>query len=310
MGIVIERSDNGWQTTITAPTTTIGREGTDIAINHKSISRMHARIFRLGDETTIEDAGSRNGTAVNGKKLGVGERVQLVPGAVVRLGDSIELKVLDAEAKPEAAKETSHTVEAEPDALIAQTKSGAVQAAALIELLYRAQTSLFPLQAVGDLHRAALELVLTHVSATRVSLQLLDASGLAHSVLTLDHVARPVDDHFRMSTSVTQRVLEQRKVLLIRERGKDVTFAKRRSLILDEVSSVIAAPVFDGDEIFGLIYADVRGAQLELNDSEAAIVTLVASLLGTALVCARVVDGLTKERELLRAEIARLSAER
>jgi pSer/pThr/pTyr-binding forkhead associated (FHA) protein len=50
------------------------------------ISRRHARVVGGGGQYAIEDMGSTNGTMVNGRRLGVGQRVPLQPGDLVVLG--------------------------------------------------------------------------------------------------------------------------------------------------------------------------------------------------------------------------------
>ena len=49
---------------------TVGRHPTNsLRVDEDSISRFHARIMRSGDEYTVEDMGSRNGTFVAGKRV-------------------------------------------------------------------------------------------------------------------------------------------------------------------------------------------------------------------------------------------------
>jgi hypothetical protein len=64
----------------------VGREeGLPVSLpNESSISRRHAEIVRTGDEITIRDLGSTNGTFVNGEKID-GERL-VHPGDEVQLG--------------------------------------------------------------------------------------------------------------------------------------------------------------------------------------------------------------------------------
>ncbi len=50
------------------------------------ISRRHARITGRNGRHEIEDLGSTNGTRVNGKKLGIGQKVRLKPGDRVTIG--------------------------------------------------------------------------------------------------------------------------------------------------------------------------------------------------------------------------------
>lgn len=69
---------------------TLGRDpSNDIVIGDPQISRQHARLRRQGTVMTIEDAGSTNGTFVNGMRL-IGPHT-LVDGDVISLGDAATL---------------------------------------------------------------------------------------------------------------------------------------------------------------------------------------------------------------------------
>ncbi|MCP4540924.1 MAG: FHA domain-containing protein [Chloroflexi bacterium] len=75
----------------------IGRDPhNNIVINDPQISRQHARIMRQGDLMVVEDAGSTNGTFVNGMRL-TGPHA-LANGDVVGLGDVVTLTYYGASA--------------------------------------------------------------------------------------------------------------------------------------------------------------------------------------------------------------------
>ena len=81
---------------------TIGREDrNDAVVPDPSISRFHAFLKRAPDgRASIQDAGSTNGSTVNGASVparGVGEPTPLKPGDTVRLGQ-VEFTFLDAPA--------------------------------------------------------------------------------------------------------------------------------------------------------------------------------------------------------------------
>ncbi|MES1206730.1 MAG: FHA domain-containing protein [Pseudomonadota bacterium] len=62
----------------------IGRtDENDVVLNHRSISRHHAKLVRDGDRYTIVDLQSANGVRVNGEDY---ERIELNPGDVLELG--------------------------------------------------------------------------------------------------------------------------------------------------------------------------------------------------------------------------------
>ena len=74
----------GWSARLD-PGALIGRDhGCDLCLPDALVSRQHARVCQRGQETAIEDLGSRNGLYVNGRRCaGV---VGLHAGDHVRLG--------------------------------------------------------------------------------------------------------------------------------------------------------------------------------------------------------------------------------
>jgi hypothetical protein len=75
---------------------TLGRDpGNEIVIGDPQVSRQHARITRQGGLTVIEDAGSTNGTFVNGLRL-AGPHT-LTDGDVISLGDAVTLSYHSAD---------------------------------------------------------------------------------------------------------------------------------------------------------------------------------------------------------------------
>ncbi len=75
---------------------TLGRDpDNEIAIGDPQVSRQHARITRQGGLTVIEDAGSTNGTFVNGLRL-AGPHT-LTDGDVISLGDAVTLSYHSAD---------------------------------------------------------------------------------------------------------------------------------------------------------------------------------------------------------------------
>jgi two-component system response regulator AtoC len=64
----------------------IGRgEGCELRLEDPAISRQHAALI-FGQGVTLEDSGSANGTFLEGRKIGSGERALVKPGEVVELG--------------------------------------------------------------------------------------------------------------------------------------------------------------------------------------------------------------------------------
>ncbi|HYQ15466.1 MAG TPA: GGDEF domain-containing protein, partial [Polyangiaceae bacterium] len=69
---------------------TVGRHPTNqLRVDEDSISRFHARIVRSGDEFTVEDLGSRNGTFVAGKRI---TRAKLEHDAWLQFGPRVSFR--------------------------------------------------------------------------------------------------------------------------------------------------------------------------------------------------------------------------
>jgi hypothetical protein len=65
----------------------IGRsDENDVVIRDGRVSRKHARIVADGDGFAIEDLGSSNGTAVDGRRA---DHARLAPGTAVVVGDTV-----------------------------------------------------------------------------------------------------------------------------------------------------------------------------------------------------------------------------
>ena len=67
---------------------TIGKkeEYADVILKESTVSRLHARIFRNGDDMLLQDLNSRNGTYLNGKRLQPNEKAVIIPEDEIAFG--------------------------------------------------------------------------------------------------------------------------------------------------------------------------------------------------------------------------------
>jgi pSer/pThr/pTyr-binding forkhead associated (FHA) protein len=63
----------------------------DVVVPDPSISKQHAYLARTDGGAVVQDAGSRNGTFVNGRRLAAGERAGLGDGDILQLGPGVSL---------------------------------------------------------------------------------------------------------------------------------------------------------------------------------------------------------------------------
>lgn len=108
-----------WKGRVEAPyCLRVGREGAwaDLVLDYRGVSRHHLEIRAAGRGYRLFDAGSSNGTVVNGKQVGPGGRV-LAEGDVVGLADEVTLRVVSITPAPftekTEKKDTLPTLEVE-----------------------------------------------------------------------------------------------------------------------------------------------------------------------------------------------------
>ncbi len=80
---------NGDVFTIPEGETTVGREATNglALVAETTVSRRHASLTKTGDEISVRDEGSSNGTFVNGRKID--DSTVLRPGDMVQFGQAV-----------------------------------------------------------------------------------------------------------------------------------------------------------------------------------------------------------------------------
>ena len=94
--------DAGKSAELTGERLTIGREpGIELELTDDEISRRHAAVMISGERATIEDLGSRNGTYVDGRRIG--EPTELKGGETIKAGQT-EIFVSTEPARADATK--------------------------------------------------------------------------------------------------------------------------------------------------------------------------------------------------------------
>lgn len=74
---------------------TIGRAGNnDVVLQHSSVSKFHAYLRHMGSSWTVSDAGSRNGTLLDERKLPPERSFPLHSGAKIVLSEAVSLEFL------------------------------------------------------------------------------------------------------------------------------------------------------------------------------------------------------------------------
>ncbi|MEM9553140.1 MAG: SpoIIE family protein phosphatase [Acidobacteriota bacterium] len=279
----------------------IGRgAGNTLHFRDPWLSRVHARIVFRGDSYWLEDAGSRNGTFINGAR--VDTRQALSHGDSIELGDvrlrfvedsSTQLQV--AESEISLSSKGTVIISSEElrfdrykESVAARRAAGELGAAmtpeGLLPALNAVASALISHYPIEQLVEKVLTLVLDAVPAERGALLLRRRGRERHgpSVGKLEVRARRGygdDEDVRVSRTVIEVAVEARQAILTTDAQSDARFDRAESIMLQGIRSVLCVPLVNNDrEVIGLIYLDDRIASPIFSETALRLVGLTANL--------------------------------
>jgi sigma-B regulation protein RsbU (phosphoserine phosphatase) len=243
------------------------------------LSRQHLAIERDGDGWALRDLASKNGTILNGAR--VAERTPLKPGDRIMAGHLI--LIFDGSAtrpsKPvvvfdplEEENHTSSTVITNLEGAIKPDKpeGDAGFAAAQVSALIRAGNELAGHRPLPELFRFILDLSIQTVKADRGVLMTLEDGELV--------VRANKGDGFHISTAVRDRVLNSGSSVLVRDTSIDDAFRERKSIVEQNIRTLMAVPLQTRDQIIGLIYVDSPSLLREFTKDDLNLLTVMANV--------------------------------
>jgi hypothetical protein len=231
----------------------IGRaEDCELRIDHPSVSRRHAELWRDGDHWRVIDLGSKNGTFLAGTRIG---SVRLDGSGWLRLGDVMcEFEQLT----PDAA------------ALAEQRQAARLANSQLFAQRLEAQTRLPDL--LLDTVRATVELA----ECERGFLLLGEPDALQvaarHGLDAQSLHAR----EFAGSVGAVQRALAGDGPLVLNDLGDDPALAGRASVIAGGLRALVCLPLRLEGRFLGLLYADSRRAGTAVTEFDLQLITAFA----------------------------------
>ncbi|MFH1143629.1 MAG: SpoIIE family protein phosphatase [Candidatus Eisenbacteria bacterium] len=253
----------------------------DLVLDFPSISRRHARLRWEGSALWIEDLGSSNGTKLNGRPLKAaalheGDRIEIGP-CRLRLAPGATPALALAGLDPDP--QSFHTVSISMvDVLSGQTAPGRLapqglggSALAKIDRLARALMAHMPLWALYD---RIVGLVTELLTPDRAALFLLENGELT---LRAAHGAGEGGE-IMVSRGIARRALEGREAILVHDALQDQRFQSQESVILQHIRSALCVPLWDDEEVIGLLYADKRSEALPFGEDDLRLLSLLSHL--------------------------------
>jgi Nif-specific regulatory protein len=317
---IVEGSARGQRYELDQPVVTLGRaEANTIHLTDYHLSGEHGQVFLETDQYIYRDLRSTNGSAVarNGQRIPVDANsnweITLRDGDQLYLGDPREPVIIAVRVTDQAGTEDRDL----GDRLIAsrsivdlpavaqhleQDSAGAVR-------IYKA---LQPLQLVldmGDTLEAVIDATFELMPrATDVAVLLRSETDHDRFTVALsrsrrgNHHDTKGDDNetVRASRAVLRRVLADRAAVLTANAAEEL--GSSESIVGGEILSMLAVPLWRGDEIRGLIQADNRSSAGMFNEHDLEVGLILGAQATLALENAGLVSKLKIAEERLRGE--------
>ena len=247
------------------------------------LSRLHLAFERDGDDDwALRDLGSKNGTMLNGVKLA--DRTPLKSGDRIAAGHLIliydnpnarvvkPVVVFDAQSETTASTTASTIVSDLTGIFRAGAAPGPAEtlAATHVSALIRAGNELAGNRPLQELFPFILDLAIEAVKAGRGVLMTLEHGEL---------VARAnKGEGFRISSAVRDRVLNTGVSVLVRDTSLDDALKERRSIVEQNIRTLMAVPLQTRDQIIGIIYVDSPSLAREFSRDDLNLLTVMANV--------------------------------
>ncbi len=268
----------------------IGRsDDAALRIPKPSISRHHAEIRVLGGNITVQDLGSHNGTRVNGAT---------VEGTMVlQAGDLLELANLTFRLEgPESTQQglsvTGQSVIPNAEISWDEVRSARGQKKDLQSLLFRVLAEAGDLLTIPrspeEMYDPILDLVETALlKPERIFVLLVEESGQepVHAASRIKGYRG--EESLVLSRTMIQQVIEDKKSFLASDSLDQTDMNGMMSMISQGIRSAIAVPLFDNEDVIGILYADDSRPQRTFSRDQLAAFTLLANTIAVALTHAR-----------------------
>jgi adenylate cyclase len=244
---------------------TIGRDHrNDVVIERPSVSRKHAQLARDGEGWRVVDVGSAYGTRVNDlghtdKILKDGDRILLHDFPLVFSegeGASGAALLDHAGSAPEFGAETvfQNTVDFSS---LASDSADVSHLQRLLVVVSRTSEVMLASRSIDETFQKVLDLVFDHLPVQRGFIMLRGDDRRDLVTKCVKHKSlSDSGEKIEFSRTIAEKVVRDKVAVLTTDAQSDDRFAAGASIVHLGIRSAMAAPLWSGDNVDGLIYVD------------------------------------------------------
>jgi phosphoserine phosphatase RsbU/P len=263
--------------------------------NLDGLSRDHFVLERQGAAWIVRDLGSTNGTFVNGRRIEAPTRLRSLDQIAAG-----QLTLVFTQAAAPAPPDVVF-VESPPDPAALTTTAtlhgvvvgeGGVGGDRHMQALIRAGRELAGRMPLEHLFELILNLSVETVGAARGALIILENGEL--------QVRATLGAGLRISSSVREIVLQERRSLLVHDALTDRVFSGRESIVQQQIRSILAVPLQTEERVIGMIYLDSPFLVHKFKSEDLSLLTVMANIAAIRIEHARLAQ--IEQAEKIRAQ--------
>ena len=174
------------------------------------------------------------------------------------------------------------------------------------DLLFEVGKKVLSASSLDDLNQLALTLVFDCVHAERGALLLRDRGSGELVSRVARHRGRgalPASE-LRVPRSIVDEVVSGRLGILTSDAVHDPRFEARQSIRISNIRSALCAPLWDGEDVLGVVYLDSRVRTYAFTREDLVLLNAIANLIAIRLKQETLYDQLTRER-IVRSNLER-----
>ncbi len=303
----------GRRHTLSRPRIVLGRHpDCDIVVDAGAVSRHHAQILQIGEESFIEDLNSRNGTFVNDRmifgrqRLEEGDQIRVCDiqflyhgdessskdedsGHAILVDDTQESTVstimskLEVSASDEGSVHFTATTEAKLQALLEITRS-LRQSISLDQVLPQVLNSLFKVFLQADRGFIVLRNEMGELVPRWTKLRRTNSN-----------------ETIRISRTIVNEVIRSKQAILSADAPNDPRFEMSQSIADFRIRSMICAPLINSDDqVIGVLQVDTIDQRHRFRKEDLEVLVSVASQAAGAIENAQLYEVRIRQQELLK----------
>jgi phosphoserine phosphatase RsbU/P len=297
---------------------TVGRVAEcDFPIPDKTVSRQHATIEVQGESGPcfVTDLGSHNGTMMNGQK--VTSRVEVKIGSTIMFGQ-VECHI-SSDADSAIAKSrtpTARLADRDLEKSVYMPMSEALQALPskvtekpnVLPTFFEMAKMLVLPEPKEIMLQKSLSLISRIIPAERIAV-LFTSEGRQDELITAATLLTTGRDpgSFHLSRTIVKEILTDKQAILIGDSKADPRFASQESIIMSEMKSAMAVPLFDEDKVLGILYVDSTNPIHRFTDDYLRLLATFANILAARLLNYELLQE-RQAKQVFEAELQRASS--